>query len=131
MERRELLSTYVVSNTSDAANPSPNSLRWAILQVDADTTAGTIDFDIPGSGLHSISLTSALPTITNSVLIDGASQPGYDGVPLIQLDGSSAGSGIDGLVLSAGGSTVQGLAIVGFSGSAIAINSQGDRKSVV
>ncbi len=50
MESRELLSTFVVSNTSDAANPSPNSLRWAILQVDADTSVDTIDFDIPGSG---------------------------------------------------------------------------------
>lgn len=91
MESRELLSTYLVSNTTDAASPSPNSLRWAILQVDADTSADTIDFDISGSGLHSISLTSALPAITNSVLIDGTSQPGYDaddGVPLIQLDGS-------------------------------------------
>jgi uncharacterized repeat protein (TIGR01451 family) len=128
MERRELLSTFDVTNTSDSPSPAPNSLRWAILQVDADTSVDTIDFDIPGSGVQSISLTSALPAITNSVVIDGTSQPNFAGVPLIQIDGTSAGAGAAGLVISAGGSTVEGLALVGFSGSAISITTAGNNE---
>ena len=54
-------------------------------------------------------------------MIDGTSEPNYKGLPLIQLDGSALGPGTDGLVISAGQSTVKGLAIVGFSGSAIVV----------
>ena len=38
-------------------------------------TVDTIDFHIPGTGPFTISPTSALPTITHPVLIDGYSQP--------------------------------------------------------
>ena len=129
MERRELLSTYVVENTSDAATPSANSLRWAIDQVNLDTTQDTIQFNIPvnipGAGVQSILLTSPLPAIVNSVVIDGTTQPNYENSPLIELDGSGLPTGSNGLVLSGGDSTVKGLAVVGFSGSAIVVNSPG------
>jgi hypothetical protein len=49
-----------------------------------------------------ISVLSALPSITVPVTIDGTSQPGCSGAMLIDLDGTSTGSGIDGLVLAAG-----------------------------
>ena len=125
MESRQLLSTFVVTNASDAPAPSANSLRWAILQVNADTSPDTIQFDIPGAGVHSIQLTSPLPPVVNSVVLDGTTQPNYQGVPLIQLDGSKLGPGSDGLVVTGGGSTVSGLAIVGFRGSAIVLESSG------
>ena len=79
----------------------------------------------PEGGVQSIQLTSPLPPIVNSVVIDGTTQPNYQSSPLIQLDGSQARSGSNGLVISAGDSTVEGLAIVGFSGSAIVFNSLG------
>jgi len=123
MERRLLLSTYVV--TSPADGTEGNTLRWAILQVNADTQPDTIRFDIPGSGVQSIQLSAPLPTIVNPVVIDGTTQPSYQSSPLIQLDGSQLGADSNGLVISAGNSTVQGLAIVGFSGSAIVLNSLG------
>ena len=50
MESRQLLSTFVVTNTTDAPNPSANSLRWAILQVNAGTSLDTIQFDIHVNG---------------------------------------------------------------------------------
>ncbi len=56
MERRQLLSTLWVTNTNDDTNP--NSLRWAILQANADATTDTIDFRIPASGPATISLSS-------------------------------------------------------------------------
>ena len=51
----------------------------------------TIDFDIPGTGPQIIAPLSALPTITATVTIDGTSQPGYSGKPLIEILGTSAG----------------------------------------
>jgi len=125
MERRELLSTFVVTNTSDGPSPSPFSLRWAILQVNAATGPGAIQFNIPGGGVQSIQLTSPLPPIVNPVVIDGTTEPEHQNSPLIQLDGSQLASGSDGLVISGGDSTVEGLAIVSFPGSAIVVNSLG------
>ena len=85
-------------NTADSG---PGSLRQAILDSDAATgTTNTIDFAIPGQGVQTIEPVSPLPAITNPVLIDGSSQPGYDGTPLIELNGSQAGTG-DGLTITA------------------------------
>jgi hypothetical protein len=112
MEDRTLLSTFLVTNTADSGS---GSLRRAIM--DSDTAPGqtnTIDFDIPGSGVQTIAPLSALPLIDEPVLIDGFSQPGYSGTPLIELSGSKAGA-IDGLAITAPDVTVRGLDIGGFS----------------
>ena len=123
LERRALLTTYTVSNTTDNSTaPAMYSLRWAIDQVNSDTqTQDTIDFAIGTGGSESIGLVAPLPAITKSVLIDGTSQGGYGGTPLIQIDGTNAGSSSEGLDFSVGSSTVRGLAMVGFSGSAIVL----------
>ena len=126
MEPRRLLSTLLVTNTNDDTNA--NSLRWAILQVNSSpSTTAEIDFDIPASGAVTIHLSSPLPQIDAPVDIDGASEPGYQGQPLVEIDGSGlTGAGSDGLVLTGGGSTVSGLSLVGFSDSAIVLKSGGD-----
>src|SRR5262249_32851531 len=77
MEDRTLLSAFLVTNTGDSG---PGSLRQAILDSNNATGAtNTIDFDISGSGVQTIVPLSPLPSITNPVLIDGDSQPGYAG----------------------------------------------------
>jgi len=123
MEDRTLLSTFLVSNTGDSG---PGSLRQAI--VDSNNAVGatnTIDFDIPGTGVQSIVPLSSLPAITNPVLIDGTSQPGYGGTPLIELSGSQAGGG-DGLTITGSGVTVRGLDVGNFSqGAGIHITGSG------
>ncbi len=102
---------FVVTTTADSG---PWSLRQAILDSNGATGAtNTIDFDIPGSGVQTIFLLSALPAISNPVLIDGTSQPGYAGSPLIELNGSQAGGG-DGLMITSPGVTVAGLNIDSF-----------------
>ena len=106
------MAAFTVVNTSDDA--SQGSLRWAIQQVNAGTSPATIQFNIPGSGVEKIVLKSALPAITNQVVIDGTTQHDFSGPLLIQLDGSQAGSNTSGLVLAAGGSVVRGLVISGF-----------------
>ena len=84
VEDRTLLSTFSVTNTADSG---PGSLRQAILDSNAATAAtNTIDFAIPGTGVQTIEPASSLPAITQAVLIDGESQPGYAGTPLIELE---------------------------------------------
>ena len=115
MENRTLLSTFVVDSTADSG---PGSLRQAILDSDAATGGtNTIDFAIPGQGVQTIALASPLPAISTAVLVDGFSQPGYAGTPLIELSGEYAGSG-NGLTITSSGSTIRGLAIVDFAAGA-------------
>ena len=76
IERRQLLSTFVVTNTNDAG---PGSLRQAITDSNNDTSnpgVDTIDFAINGLGVQTIQPLSDLPTITHPVFIDGNFQPG-------------------------------------------------------
>ena len=51
--------------------------RTAITSANAAAGADTIVFNIAGAGAHTISLTTALPTITDTVIIDATTQSGY------------------------------------------------------
>jgi hypothetical protein len=113
-EDRLPLSTFLVTNTQDSGT---GSLRQAILEANSNPGLNTIAFDIGGGGVQTIQPTSALPEVTNPVVIDGTTQPGFNGHPLIVLNGSQAGVGVDGLTISAGKSTVKDLVIDGFRSS--------------
>ena len=84
------------------------------------------------TGNFTISPTSPLPAITNPVVLNGTSQPGYAGTPIIEIDGG--GMVGDGLLLAAGsdGSTIEGLDIANFpdssftDGAGIHIQSNGN-----
>jgi uncharacterized repeat protein (TIGR01451 family) len=116
MEDRLLLSTILVTLTTDST--AAGTLRNAITQANA-SPGSTIDFNIPGTGVQTITPTSALPTITAPVTIDATSQPGYAGSPLIQLNGTSAGASSDGLDVMASNVSIKGLAINRFKGAGI------------
>jgi hypothetical protein len=110
LEPRWLPSTiYVVTNTT---NSGTGSLYDAIQT--ANGSPGTvIDFNIVSGGPATITPTAALPTITaDGTVIDGTTQPGYTGSPLIVLEGT--GSGFDGLTITAANCTIAGLAINNF-----------------
>ena len=103
---------FLVTTTADSG---PGSLRQAILDSNVATGgSNTIDFAIPGQGVQTIDLVSPLPAITNPVLIDGSSQPGYTGTPLIAIDTSSSGMA-DGLTITGSDVTVRGLVNGGFA----------------
>ena len=105
-------SSFVVSNTGDSG---PGSLRQAILDSNAATgSTNTIDFDISGPGVQTIAPSRPCPRSPSPVLIDGESQPGYRGTPLIEINGSQAGGG-DGLTITGPDVTVRGLDINNFS----------------
>jgi hypothetical protein len=129
---------FNVTNTNDGG---PGSLRQAILDANAHpNTAPSIPdqilFAIPGTGPFTIHLLSPLPAITDPVVINGYSQAGAQfnqttlgldeketdvAVLEIQLDGSAAGAGANGITISAVGTTVSGLIITSFSGAGIAL----------
>jgi CSLREA domain-containing protein len=115
---------YLVTNTNDSG---AGSLRQAILDANASAGADQIQFSIaPNDGtVKTISLSSPLPIITDTVAIDGYTQPqatpntlatGNNAVVLIAFN-----SGGNGLSFNAGasGSMVRGLSV---SASSVAIN---------
>jgi titin len=127
LERLEdwvLPTTYTVITAADSGT---GSLRDMITQANNNPGLDTINFNIPGSGVHVIAVQgNGLPTITDSVILDATTQPGYSATPLIQLDGSSVATNVTGLWISAGGSTVKGLAISHFTGSGIVLQGKGN-----
>ena len=110
---------YVVTNTLDSG---AGSLRQAITAANATPSADSVIFNIPGADRR-INLTSALPAIGAPINIDGTTQPGFAGVPIVEIDGTLAGAGVAGLNISAGSSTVRGLMINAFGQNGIAVSS--------
>src|SRR5262245_27485162 len=98
LEGRQLLSTFVVTDTDD---PGPGSLRQAILNSNAAPLAqgpNEIRFTIAGPGVQMILPLTALPAITAPVTIDGYTQPGAhantlasgdDALLLVELSGDA------------------------------------------
>jgi M6 family metalloprotease-like protein/CSLREA domain-containing protein len=114
--------SMVVNSTADDADDnigdglcatasSVCTLRAAIQEANFIEDTTEIEFNI-GTGSAMIQPLSALPAITNPISIDGTSQPGYAGTPLIEINGQST-SGSSGLQItaSAAGSSVKGLVI--------------------
>ena len=123
---------FTVTNTNDSGT---GSLRQAI--TDANSMGGgTINFNIPGSGVHTISPLTVLPTITQTVTIDGYSQPGSSAntnpptqglntVLTIELSGALGGN-FPGLIINASNCTVRGLVINSFQHDAIETDLNGN-----
>lgn len=106
-------STFAVTNTNDAG---PGSLRQALLDANSNAGADQISFNIAGSGVHTITPHSALPTITDTVIIDGTTQPGFAGKPIVELNGSTLPPMTfdAGLVINAADCVLRGLVVNGF-----------------
>ncbi len=114
--------TFTVTTTDDSG---VGSLRQALLDANSHPGAQLIQFSLPGNGVQTIAPLTPLPDITNSVTIDGYSQPGAqansltndnDGILLVRLDGVNLTNGFPiGLRLNgANNNVVRGLIIVRF-----------------
>jgi hypothetical protein len=110
---------YVINN----GNSGSGSLRQAILDSNADDTGAPhrIEFYIE-SGAKSIGLITPLPQITRSVTIDARTQPGFNGSPLIELNGNQAGASACGLVVNNAALTVHALIINRFGADGIRVD---------
>ncbi|MEA2438453.1 MAG: hypothetical protein QOF65_3009 [Thermoleophilaceae bacterium] len=132
--------TYTVDTVGDGnliactAAAGDCSLRGAINNANGDGAGDTIDFSIPGAGVHTILLASDLPTITVPITINGYSQPGavqsnsqigpITAAPAVAIDGQDFLT----LVLTGGSSTVRGLVIYDSGDAAITLQTLGDNK---
>jgi hypothetical protein len=101
--------TFTVTNTNDSG---PSSLRQAIIDANSNPGADTINFNISGTGVPTIKPLSALPTVFESVVIDGSTQS----AGRVEINGTNAGTGVNGLTSSAENTTVRGLVINSFLG---------------
>ena len=147
-------SVVTVNSTGDASDNNPGddvcdtggtvgsdpecTLRAAIEEANASATVDTIHFGIPtsDSGYSASPLsytiqvgvpsTEILPAITAPVMIDGTSQPGYPGAPIIVLDGTATTTpDTNGITLEAGNSTIRGSSIVDFPDDGIEVDIAG------
>jgi len=100
-------------------------LRQAILNANASVGSDTIDFNISGTAPFTISPTSALPSVTDPVIIDATTQAGFVDRPVVELSGASAGTRTRGLLILSGNCTVRGLSINRFLGDGIRIEGNG------
>lgn len=118
LEDRTTPATFLVASTADSG---PGSLRQAVLSANATPGPDAITFAI-GSGVQTITPATPLPAITDAVSIDGTTQPGYAGTPIIELDGIQPGTDSYGVVLVAGNSSVRGLAVIRFGKGGILVD---------
>jgi hypothetical protein len=107
-----------LTNANALANPG---------LAQAGRTAGIDNavFEIPGPGPHTIAVTTWLPSITDPIALDGTSQPGFAGTPIIELNGSATTyDGVQaGFKVLAGNSTIKGLVINRFAVDGIRLES--------
>jgi len=77
--------------TCSAGAPNDCSLRGALIEANSNGAGSdTINFDVPGGGVKTIILSNRLPDIKSSLIINGATQAGYGGKPVLTEDSSIA-----------------------------------------
>jgi len=124
-------STYTVNNLGDTADVTPGddscdagggvcTLRAAIIESNAHAGPDTIAFSV--AGLISPAL---YPALSDTVIIDGTTAPGYAGVPLVHIDGG--GTNLIGFRFdaSAGSSRLTALEVSGYTGEGVLIDGDG------
>ena len=107
LEGRTLLSTFWVNTVADtvAVNPSDGtgldangniSLRSAIMAANDSPGSSVIDFNIPGPGVHTIRLRSALPALTEPMTTRARlqSRPSLVCRPTVKSHGWAAASAL-------------------------------------
>jgi len=114
--------TNVVTTTADFG---PGSLRAALYYV-TDNPGAVVQFNIPtndpaySNGVFNIHLTGHLPPlVSKGMAIDGSTQPGFAGQPLIFVDGSQiipqTATSNSGLLIYSAGDQVKNVSFSGFN----------------
>jgi hypothetical protein len=126
-----LTSNFTVNSSADSGDSHPGdgtcrtvasatecTLRAAMEEANALAGSQTIRFNLPAADTV-IYPASALAEVTEAVVIDGTSQPGFDGgKPVVRVDGSHLGAtpAISGFKVDGGiNATIQGLQIMRFT----------------
>ncbi len=145
--------TFTVNSTGDEDDPDSRdgkcdvsatagdqcTLRAAIQQANVTSGADTINFNIPGNGVHTITPISALPSIFDPLTIDGYSQPGASPNTLavgnnaalkIELSGKIAEVATGIRITSSEDCVVKGLIINRWGQNGVEVTSPGDRNRI-
>ena len=114
---------------NDAADPGDGTCTVANCTLREAIAASNASFGVPdvihfaiGSGPQTISVASGLPTIDGPITIDGTTQPGFAGAPIIEINGDAVAPGVHGLFVSGAPNFVRGLVINRFRGNGIVLN---------
>ena len=111
--------TFTVTKTQDTDINNVGTLRWAIAQANNNAGGDTIAFAI-ASGAQTITLQSELDMLADDLTqINGATQPGYAGAPLIRIDGSQLDPNARGLYLRGDQIAINALSLTGFGDAAV------------
>ena len=117
---------FVVDSAADLGDAIPGNdvcadstgactLRAAIAESNANSGfTDTIHFALP-AGSSRIQPGSELPLITDPVVIDGTTQPGFVDEPIVELIGKNTAGGSRGLRIRAAATVVRGLVVNGFA----------------
>lgn len=106
----------VVTNTN---SQGPGSLLDAVTTANLSQSLKTISFNIPGPGPWTITTTTLW--IIAPVVIDGTSQPGYDGAfKRVYVEGTAAVSSMF-FLTNHGGTTIKGLGIYNYTDNGVTI----------
>jgi uncharacterized repeat protein (TIGR01451 family) len=97
---------FVVNSVADNG---PGTLREAIMMANANVGADQISFDLGVT--QTINLMSPLPAIADQLTIDGSTQAGFSGSPIVELNCLGAGDQDAGLVINAANCTIRSLVI--------------------
>jgi CSLREA domain-containing protein len=116
----------VVNSTADPGSGNCDekecTLREALTVAHGQDGPDTIHFDIPGPGPHSIAPLTTLPGSIQDLTIDGTTQPGYEGQPLIELNGENLEYPANGLDFYGGSAVVRGLVVNRFPATGLYFN---------
>lgn len=113
----------IVTNTN---NSGPGSLRDAITYANGNSGADVITFCIAttdpnfnnATGAYTITPTGGLPQLGSDLTVDGWSQPGFAGTPVIELNGSASPGNFGFIINNANHVTVRGFVINRYAVSA-------------
>ncbi|MEW6131283.1 MAG: CSLREA domain-containing protein [Acidobacteriota bacterium] len=119
--------TFTVNKTDDhddgVCDSGDCTLREAINTANLNPGADVIAFAI-NSGVQTITLSTDLPIITDPVTIDGTTQPGFVGSPIIEINGTNARNRA-GFSITGGNSVMRGFVLNRFNTAAIGLGTSG------
>ena len=128
-----LADTFTVTSNDDidsgACTAAHCSFRDALKAANASLGHDTIAFSVGGGGPFTVIPSTPLPAVTDPVTIDGTTQPGYVGTPLVFLDGERNVFGLQGgigLKITAGDSEFRGLAPIRWADAGILLTGGGN-----
>jgi hypothetical protein len=124
--RQFLTNANALSNSGLAQSGRTAGIENTVWMISNGTGAAGLQAvnNFFSGGIAVISPVSALPTITDPVVLDGSTQPGWVSTQIVKLSGSSGG-GSNGLSISGGNSTIKELIIDSFGAAGISLSGTG------